>query len=237
MVLEYKYLSANLFGLLPLCVAILLAGRLRNTAIVCGAVLSLFSPLAWLSERVYWTPERIFGGGFGIEDVIFCFHTGAMSWLCALWPWRDTIRISPVATVAIRRLAIVSLCAIIVLACLLGAGLTIMVAFTLTQTIVSAVLVIMRPAYIRLVLLGLPLFTAYYFLLLGLWKLLMPGFMGMWNGNELIGPQFLGVPLEEYIWVMSLSVGFPITMAFSLNAGWPLSFHPHAETKRRDLDA
>jgi hypothetical protein len=236
LVLEYKYLYANLFGLLPLFVAILLAHRLRKTTLICGAVLSLFSPLAWLSERVYWTPERILGGGFGIEDVLFCFHTGAMSWLCALWPWRDTIRITPVATVAIRRLLSVSLFALIMLGCFLGAGLTIMLAFTLTQTIVSAVLVIMRPTYIRLAVSALPLFTAYYFLLLCLWKLLMPGFMGMWDGSELIGPQLFSVPLEEYIWVMSLSVGFPITMAFSLNAAFQSSFHPQAG-KRRDLDA
>jgi hypothetical protein len=65
---------------------------------------------------------------------------------------------------------------------------------------------------------GALLFTAYYFVLFGLWRLLMPGFMGMWNGSELTGAQFLGIPVDEYLWVLSFCTGFPITMAFALDA-------------------
>jgi hypothetical protein len=218
-VLEYKYLFANLFGLLPLCVALLLARRLRNTAIVCGFILSLYSPpVAWLYEHVYWAPRRIFGGAWGVEDAMFCFHAGAISWLCALGLWGSKVQIRPVATVTLRRLLLASLCAAIVLACLLGGGFTVLVAFLSTQTISTAVLVILRPSYWRLMVSGVPLFTAYYFLLLGLWRHLMPGFMDMWTGTELTGAQFSGVPVEEYLWVASFCTGFPITMAFALDA-------------------
>jgi len=219
LVLEHKYLLANLLGLLPLGIVLLLARRLRNTAILCGAILSLYSPpVAWLYERVYWTPGHIFGGGWGVEDVLFCFHAGVMSWLCALGPWGDKVHICPVATVAVRRLLLVTLFATIVLTCLLAFGFTVILAFLLTQTISTAVLIIMRPSYMRLIASGPPLFTGYYFLLLGLWRLLMPGFMDMWNGTELTGAQFLGAPVEEYLWVLSFCTGFPITMAFALDA-------------------
>jgi len=219
MVLEHKYLLANLLGLLPLGVALLLARRLRNTAILCGAILSLYSPpVAWLYERVYWTPGHIFGGGWGIEDVMFCFHAGAISWLCALGPWGNRVQIFPVATVALQRLLLVSLFAAIGLTCFLVFGVTVTLAFLLVQTISTAILVILRPSYVRLIVSGAPLFIAYYFILLGLWRLLMPGFMNMWNGTELTGAQFLGVPVEEYLWVLSFCTGFPITMAFALDA-------------------
>jgi hypothetical protein len=219
MVLEHKYLLANLFGLLPLSVALLLARRLRSTAILCGAILCLYSPpVAWLYERVYWTPGHIFGGGWGVEDVMFCFHAGVMSWLCALGPWGNKVQIYPVATIALRRLPLVSLFAVIGLTCFLASGVTVLHTFLLVQTISTAILVIMRPSYVRLIVSGAPLFTAYYFMLLGLWRLLMPGFMDMWNGTELTGRQLLGVPVEEYLWVLSFCTGFPITMAFALDA-------------------
>jgi len=104
------------------------------------------------------------------------------------------------------------------LTCFLVFDVTVTLAFLLVQTISTAILVLMRPSYVRLIVSGAPLFIAYYFILLGLWRLLMPGFMNMWNGTELTGAQFLGVPVEEYLWVLSFCTGFPITMAFALDA-------------------
>jgi hypothetical protein len=218
LVLEHKYLFATLFSTVPLTVALLFARRLRNTAIVCGVILSFYSPpVAWLYERVYWAPVRVFGGDWGVEDVIFCFHAGVLSWLCALGPWGNKIQISPVATVAFRRLLLLTLFAGIVLTCLRGCGFTVLLAFLIAQTISSAILLMMRPSYVLLVVSGVPLFMTYYFVLLGLWRLLIPGFMDMWTGTELTGRQFLGVPMEEYLWVVSFCTGFPITMAFAFD--------------------
>lgn len=217
MLLEYKYLLASLFGLLPLSASLLLAGRLRSTAIICGAILSLYSPpVAWLYEDVYWAPKRVFGGSWGVEDVLFCFNVGVMSWLCALGPWGKRIQFSPSLAVALRRLLLVSLFAVAVLASLIAYGVNIPLAFLLTQTISTAVLIILRPSYLQLMISGVPLFTAYYFVLLSLWRLVMPGFMDMWTGTELTGVHLLGVPLDEYLWVLSFCTGFPITMAFAL---------------------
>ena len=205
--------------MLPLGVALLLARSLRNTAIVCGVILSLYSPpVALLYERVYWAPRRIFGGGWGVEDVMFCFHAGVMSWLCALAPWRNEVQICPTVTIVLRRLCLITLFAIVMLTCLLGSGFTVIGAFLLAQTVSTTVLVMIRPSYVRFVVSGAPLFAAYYFLLLSLWRLLMPGFMDMWTGTELAGKQFLGVPLEEYLWVASFCTGFPVTMAFAFDA-------------------
>jgi hypothetical protein len=217
LILEHKYLLAGIMGLLPLCVAIALAHRLRRSILVSGVVLGLFSPLSYLSEHVYWTPERLSDGGLGIEDVLFCFHVGAMIWVCAAWPWEAKIQFGAVAAVALRRLITVSAVAIVALGLLLSLGVTIMLAFTSVQAIAAVALVRLRPAYIRLVATGAPIFTVYYFLLLGLWTLLMPDFMGMWNGTELVGRALWGVPIEEHLWVITLTAGYSTTMAYALD--------------------
>jgi hypothetical protein len=217
-IFDDMYLFATLLGLIPLSFVLIVAGRLRNTSIICGAVLSLYSPpVAWLYDRVYWTPGHVFGGRWGIEDLIFCFHAGVVSWLCALWPWQQQFKLMPDALVALRRLTLISVLAIIGLACLLKSGITVFMSFLTVEIVSTAILIAVRPSYVRLVVSGVPLFMAYYFSTLSLWRFLMPGFMQMWNGTELTGTRLQGIPIEEYLWVMSFCVSFPITMAFALD--------------------
>ena len=161
MLVEHKYLVACLLGLPPLCVALLLAHRLRNTAILCGFLLSLYGPpVAWLYNRVYWTPDYLFGGSWGIEDILFCFHAGAISWICALGPWGDRLQIHSNKTIGIWRFLTISALAAVGLLCFLGSGFSVILAFLLTQTISTAIILFLRPSYIRFVASGLPIFLA-----------------------------------------------------------------------------
>jgi len=199
--------------------ALSLAWRLRRTAIICGITLVLYSPpVSALYEGVYWAPSRVFGGSWGVEDAMFCFHAGAISWLCAFAPWESRFRFSPRVGVTVRRLAVVSVLAAMALLGFLVSGFTVLAAFLATQTLSTAAILIVTPAYGRLLMPGAILFLAYYFLLLGVWRLMMPGFMDMWSGTELLGGKFLGIPVDEYIWVVSFCTGFPITMAFAFDA-------------------
>lgn len=230
---ESHYLLANLLGLLPLGATLFLARRLRNTAIVCGVLLCIYCPpVSWLYEGVYWTPDRLFGGAWGIEDLMFCFHAGAMSWICALSPWGAAVEIRAVARVAVRRLLTISLLATVFLLCLLAYGLPVFQSFLVVQTASTIALVLMRPAYARLILSGVPLFTLYYFILLSIWRILMPDFMDMWSGTELTGNLVMGVPVEEYFWVCSFCAGFVVTMAFVLEARFK-----HLTSKSQPIDA
>jgi hypothetical protein len=216
---EYKYLLANLLGLVPLGIMLFLARRMRHTAVICGVTLVVYSPpVSWLYEGVYWSPPRVFGGRWGIEDAMFCFHAGSVSWVCAVGPWWDRFRFAPRAAIAVWRLLIVSALATTALIALLASGFTVLGAFLATQSLSTAIILAIRPKYLRLVLPGAILFMAYYFALLALWRLLMPGFMDMWSGTELAGGKLLGIPAEEYLWVLSFCTGFPITMAFALEA-------------------
>jgi len=230
---EYKYLAANLLGLLPLIAALLYMRRLRRTAIVCGIVLCLYCPpVSWLYEGVYWSPARVFGGSWGLEDLMFCFHAGAISWLCALGPWPTEITMRWVQ--AAGRLLIVTLFAIVGLVSLLWLGAEVLAAFLVVQTASTTVLLIMRPSYLRFIVSAVPMFMAYYFVLLGVWRALMPDFMQMWTGTELGGSLLLGVPLEEYVWVASFCVGYPVTMAFALDVRNTRPGQPSIPVARRN---
>lgn len=158
------------------------------------------------------------GGGWGIEDIIFCFHVGAMSWLCAVWPLGVKIKIGSIGAAAIKRLVMVCIAATAVLVSLLAAHVPIMFAFVATQAIIAAGLLLNRPSYARIAGFGAIVFTAYYFVLLSMWRLLMPNFMLMWDGSQIINATLMGVPFEEYLWVASIGIGFPLTIAFSLDA-------------------
>lgn len=219
MIAEYRYLVASLLGLVPLALILIAAGHLRSTAMICGAILAAYSPpVAWLYERVYWTPGRLLGGGWGVEDVLFCFHAGAVSWVCAMAPWRGSLSMSPSVRLALRRLAIVTVLAAALLMVLIAFGVGVVASFLLVQTASTASLLVARRSYARLLLSVIPTFVPYYFATLTVWRLLLPGFMGMWSGTELTGWNLLGVPIEEYVWVLSFCTGFPVTMAFAFDA-------------------
>lgn len=216
MIADYKYLIAGLLGLVPLALVLLAAGNLRNTAIICGTILGLYSPpVAWLYERIYWTPGRLFGGSWGVEDFLFCFHAGAVSWVCAVAPWRRSLQMFPSVWVAFRRLFLLTLIAVVLLLLFIASGFGIAASFLLAQTCSTALIIFLRRSYARLLISAIPTFLLYYFTTLTLWRILMPGFMSMWNGTELTGWSLLGVPIEEYLWVLSFSTGFTLTMAFA----------------------
>lgn len=201
----------------------LLSGRLRRTAIASGLILCLYSPpVALMYEGSYWSPRRIFGGDWGLEDVMFCFHVGAVSWLFAVWPWRDRIQFFPSVELTLVRLVTISALAIALLLCFLAAGIAIPSAFLLAQTASTAALLGLRPSFVRLLFPGTAVFITYYFLLLGLWQLMMPGFMDMWTGTDLGGSTLLGVPVEEWLWALSFCTGFSVTMAFVFDVKFDL---------------
>jgi hypothetical protein len=155
---------------------------------------------------------------WGIEDAMFCFHAGAVSWLSALAPWGSRVSTHAVPIIAFRRLLVVTIGATAVLSLLFIMGVKVLSAFLIVHTLSTAIIIAMRPSFIWFAASGVPVFATYYFLLLSLWRLLMPGFMDMWTGSQLTGYIFWGVPIEEYVWVASFCAGFTITMAFALDA-------------------
>ena len=177
----------------------------------------LCSPLSLLHESNYWTPGRLFGGGWGIEDVLFCLRCGVLASIGMLWPWCHLISMHPTSAVALRRWLACTAVSGALLVSFMAAGLSVMLSFILVQALLCATIAGIRPEYLRLVLTGATVFPLYNFLHLHLMRLLFPVFMQMWNGTQLIDVRLLDVPIEEYLWVISFSACAPLVMAYILN--------------------
>lgn len=75
----HPYLLANLTGL-PLLVVVIILSRSIPSVVVAGLVLAPFAPLAMLHEAHYWSPHRLGGLAWGIEDALYLFISGAFSY-------------------------------------------------------------------------------------------------------------------------------------------------------------
>jgi hypothetical protein len=215
---DYPYFASELISLLTLCLALVFAPKQCGTALFGGAILALYSPLSLLHDAVYWMPRRLFGGGWGIEDVLFCFNCGAMVWLAAIWPWRDRMQTSLDARLLIRRSLICLAVFASTLAALLLSSAAVMPSFIVAQTVLAAFVLSLRPASWRLAISAVMLFPLYYFLHLSLDTVLFPDFLDMWRGSQIIHVGVYGVPIEEFLWVLSFSASFPIALAYGVNA-------------------
>jgi Lycopene cyclase len=213
----YPYLLSELAGLPVVCLALAVARAERTLALACGASMVLCSPLSLLHEGHYWTPGRLFGGGWGIEDVLFCLRCGVLASIGMLWPWRHLIQMRPTSAVALRRWVGCTAVSGALLVSLMAAGFSVMLSFILAQAMLCAFIAGIRTDYLRLVLAGATIFPLYYFLHLHVLRLLLPGFMQMWNGTQLIDAHLLDVPIEEYLWVISFSACAPLVMAYVFN--------------------
>jgi hypothetical protein len=212
------YLFSGLISLGLVCLILVAARTQRVMAIACGLYLALLSPLSLLHEVTYWNPTRLLGGGWGIEDVLFCFESGVLAWLGAAWPWASRLETRPVAgTIGRRWLACTAIAAALLAAAIL-AGMPAMPAFILVQTAFIAGLLVVRPEYWRLVVTGLTIFPLYYFAYLLLLIGGIPEFIQRWDGADLVGLRVFGLPLEEYLWVLSFTTSFPMAMAYLVDA-------------------
>lgn len=79
---DYPYLGACFVGLPIWTLVIVAAGDRRGFAILAGLVLVPLLPLAVFHEDVFWSPKRLLGVGFSIEDALYLFLTG--SFVCAV---------------------------------------------------------------------------------------------------------------------------------------------------------
>jgi hypothetical protein len=213
---SHFYLWSELSGLPILALALSYAGDLRRSAVIAGLLLTLFVSISVIHEGTYWRPQRLFGGPIGIEDVLFLFRFGALSWLGTFWLWRTQLRLgSP----ALKSLRFVGLCTAAAAFCawLLSHVMGAMHVFIVVQAGLAAFLMTVRPLPARVVLSGLILFPSYYALHVLLLASLLPGFSAMWTGSQPYLATIMGIPLEEFLWTFSAGICFPFLLAVACN--------------------
>lgn len=195
---------------------VICAGRLRASVVAAGAIELLHSfPLFWFNG-VYWTPGRLGGLAWGIEDILVCFSLGAGVWFFAIFPLRSrlVVRFEP-RPVAIRLMAIaLPSTGLAILVWSLGAG--VMETLLIVMAATGMVLAARRPQFLYLSAAAVGIYPVYYLMILYGTLFLVPDFFSIWDGSELWGIDVFGLPLEEVAFVVVFSAVYPLIIGTML---------------------
>lgn len=223
----HTYLLSNLLGLPAIAVAFLFSGPHRTSGLLAGALEVLHSPPLIFFNGVYWSPERVGGLTWGLEDVLVCFSLGAGVWFAALAgcrrPFSYQLRYSEFALRA-ARIAVPTI-ALSFVVWSMGAGL--METLLLVMIAACAGLLAIRPALARFAVCAALLYPPYYLAILYGTGWLAPDFFLIWNGTQLWNITVAGLPLEEIAFVIVFSFCYPLIIGYSLD----VRFDPPAGDK------
>lgn len=214
----HGYLVSNLFGLPGVVLFIVFAGRHRASVIAAGAIESLHSfPLVWFNGT-YWTPPRLGGLSWGIEDILVCFSLGVGVWFFAILPARThlTVRFE-LRRFAIRLTAIaVPSAGLALFVWSLGTG--VMDTLLIVMAGTGAVLAYVKPSLLRLSTAAVCFYPPYYMAVLFCTSAVLPDFFSIWNGPELWGVDIFGLPVEEFVFVVVFAAVYPLIVGTAFEA-------------------
>lgn len=214
----HPYLVATLAGTALAALAWAFAGPQRGPMLWAGAMEAIHAPFSPLFGQVYWSPGRLGGQIFGIEDILVCVMLGAGVWFAAALPWRDRLRAPADRDGALLRFVILVLVPIPVgMGLRYGLNLTVMESLIVGMLGLTAVLLALRPDLWRLSVAGVLIYLPYYLVFMALCLALIPGFAAVWDGPELWGPRLLGVPVDELAWATAFAACYPAVVATVLD--------------------
>lgn len=218
---EYPYLWLNLVWVL----IVLALSRLRRFrgkgVILAGLLLTPAGLSAPLYESAYWSPVRVGGGAFGIEDLLFSFLTGSAAWLIVmLTPVGRSVTISPTWDRALRTLAWWFAVSSAVFLALIVLGADPMVSLLVITGGAAAVFARLRPDLLPPAIVGSIGFGSWYCLNLFLDFTICPQMSGYWNqASAWASADILGLPLLEVIWGYLAGFCAPLYCGMALGAG------------------
>lgn len=213
MLTDYPYFWGVLAETLVATLALILARSQRRMMLVSGLAATPLSLAALLHWHVYWNPAHLFGGRIGVEDALFCFSLGVMVWLAAAWPVRSRITVNFNFRLFPIRFAGLCLLGGFLFGILLIVGFKIMAANILALFTLAAILLILQRGFWPLPLGGAAIYSCYYAGIICAVSPWLPNFFSMWNGSDLWGWNFLGMPLEEMLWIAGFAACWPLIIA------------------------
>lgn len=213
---SYLYFLINIIGLFLVLLVILFFRRQRLWMFLSGISLIPASVLSFLHEGLYWRPLRLNHGVWGIEDVVFCFSVGSLAWLLGILPYRSKAVIDFHWRTFFLRLILFSL---------VWAGGTLMVtpwlgimpATICAQCAALVLLLRVRPVLLKAAVWAGVGYSLYYMFILFVFSFLQPGFFSLWNGTHLWGYRIGGLPIEEFLWVLTAAACWSVFMMFAVN--------------------
>ena len=195
------YLLFSLF-LLSLAVVAVLATRRRRILLFGGLIALPNAVLELVFIPAYWTPTLVFGGPFGLEDIIFSFSAGVLACSLSLVAFRGRLEERVSLPIAITRWLRLELLFLVCFGVLLMADLPVMSAALLALCGVALFLSRRSVRLVPLALFGGPGFALLYGLALALAFSVWPDWSDAWNKAQLSGGQVLGVFGEEWAWAL-----------------------------------
>lgn len=93
----------------------------------------------------------------------------------------------------------------------------IMLATIITVLIIGIWILMHRPHYLILGIIGWLVFSVFYFCILKSFFVMFPEFPGQWSLEELYGIHLIGIPVEELMWAFAAGAVWPLIVAYSLN--------------------
>ncbi|MEZ6141867.1 MAG: hypothetical protein R3B84_14945 [Zavarzinella sp.] len=212
----YPYFYTTLGGLLLVLLVALLAGKQRKTILLSGVMALTLAPWAIAHEEVYWTPKRVIPWIPGIEDFLFTFVIGALSWAIAAIPCWKTAKPHLSFRGNTGRFIFVYLIASILLLVLLAVGIDIMSANVLLHLIILLGLLLIRSDLWKVAVSGAVGFALIYTALLLIELIIWPDFIHAWKPNSFWAASAAGIPLGEIIWSATAGAAWPLVVAYTL---------------------
>jgi hypothetical protein len=230
MLRTHPYLFANL-PLLALLLAITLFARRRDLArlaLPSGFLCLPASVLALMHQGEYWRPNRLGGGPFGIEDLIFTFSAGMAAWYCAAWPQRAVALPDRIVTWrSVKRTLIWGTASGALAFVLWRGGLDCMSATVMAAIPLLAALLVWRRRLWRLAFTGMVCFVPVYIALVNIQLAIWPDYLRQWSSGGW-SRIILGMPVGEIAWAGAFGTVWPVLIASAFDIeleteGAPLS--------------
>ncbi len=208
---DHPYLIANITisGLLALFLA--LRPTCIGQSLLSGLLFVPFCLTGLEFSPVYWSPQRLGNLSLGLEDVLFCFNMGVMSWVIAT----SLFTMKKRGSARGKTKWIGGFFGLLVLGGMFfliarTAGMPLMLAHVISGCIMILILATqVKNGYLQALVLGVT-GTVIHYLITAMTISVWPSYYNYFNHEALLGLDMGGVPIEELLW------------AFAFFAGWPL---------------
>ena len=211
--MNHSYLAISFLGFGITLLFYRFSPGTRKMMALSGTAFIPFSLMSFLHEKTYWNPHRLNGMSWGVEDILFTFSVGSLVWFFAEKPFQLILSNDGSLKAFLSRLGAIGIPAVggtFILTQIIGA----MTATILGHCAVLAYLLKKKPYLLLLALSAILCYPLYYFCVLNIFSFwLDPNFSSLWNGTDIWGMYFLGIPLEEYLWVTSFSASWALLIA------------------------
>lgn len=218
---SYPYLAATLFGLPQILFGLAVAGPQRRAMAASGVLFMPWSVGAPLFES-YWSPARLGGLAVGIEDLLYCFQTGAATWFwCSMADRRRLTVDLRLGSVAVRALA-AALPIAAAFAALDAAGVPGVIRSIVVTSAIVVVLLAAMPHFWRIALAASAGYTSSYVVFL--WEVfaIWPHAMSMWPEAGPLSDRVLGIPVGEFAFAAIGAPAHALIVAFVTRASFVL---------------